>query len=113
MAVENFSVDCVGILLEKGLSGDMKSLALHKDSSGNSLLHKAVAANNLNCVKHLLKQGFEANIPNKDMDMYSDGGAPIHIGLIFPQLNVLAAQSDSVDMLELLLEHGADINSQV
>lgn len=65
-----------------------------KDSSGNTVLHRAALANDLEILLILIEQGWNINSGNKT------GKTAL----------ILAASKGHIETMQLLLEHGADIN---
>ena len=84
------SVASVKALVEKGADPNFR----HKDTDGDTLLHRAVLGRNVNVVRYLLEQGLvqDVNAPN------FKGWNPLH----------LAVYSNKFEIVRLLLEHGAN-----
>jgi len=101
IAVKKFAIHSLSIFLERKIYGNMDYLKEFRDTDGTSLLHKAISVNSVECVKHLVNF-IDVNTLNNEMDSYSDGGTPLH----------QACQIGCVEMVNALLELGADINNQ-
>jgi ankyrin repeat protein len=83
-AMSNGHVESVRFLLERGVKCDI-----------DELLRTAVKDRQLGCAKLLLEKGANVN------KFSEDGWAPIHA----------AAENGYLDLLQLLVEHGADMNA--
>ncbi|KAJ5074031.1 ankyrin repeat-containing protein [Anaeramoeba ignava] len=94
LAVRYESLQLVSILLEKGAQIDIMNW------QGTSLLHFASIIGNRSCVDALL------NHPEMTQDTINkcktDGKTPLH----------LAAQSGNLDVIKLLIQHGARVNEK-
>ena len=103
IAVQNGSAQLVVELVEaSNRNVDFQPIKTYRDDEGNSLLHRAVNANSEKAVRSLIQYGLGPDTPNTEMDSYSDGGSPLH----------LAAQKEMFEIVNLLLELGADINNK-
>lgn len=101
-------------------------IAPRKEMCTHSLLHLAVADNNIDAVKKYLAEGYDMHTPA------GDGLTPLHWTLNAETLSELlklganpnvrsregatpimnAVQSENIEQLKILLEAGADINAQ-
>jgi ankyrin repeat protein len=103
VAIEEKSLHVLTTLVEFASEAEKEEIRRSRDSQGNSLLHQAVQMDYVAGVTALLDHvKFDINVPNTEMDQFSDGGLPIH----------LAAFSGSLKSLDLLLSRGASIDSQ-
>ena len=97
-AVENDNINEIKKIVSKG---DIK-IDLQEPKFGNTLLMLAVGNDKINSVKALLEAG--ANINLRDYD----NNAPINEA---SKIYLHGDYSSSYQMLKLLIEHGADVNS--
>ncbi|PRP89187.1 hypothetical protein PROFUN_01907 [Planoprotostelium fungivorum] len=83
-------------------SKDANILRDFTDSSGSSLLHRAVADADVESLSDLLQwTDMDVNTCKTQVDAYADGGTPLHT----------AAQNDQLRCAEVLVEAGADVNN--
>ncbi len=81
-----------------------RQLCTMEDDDGNSLLHKAVLDDSTEAVLFCLEIGLDINraIDKQHLSAFHLGGTPLH----------LACEAGVTNMARVLIEHGADINSQ-
>lgn len=92
------SIACLKILLEREGS-DINE----QDKHGNTILHKTIFENHIECARWLIAHGADVNMCNQQ------GESPLHKGerLSTPHLTQTAVEQSHVEYVRLLLEAGA------
>ncbi|KAH3743653.1 Phosphocholine transferase AnkX [Pelomyxa schiedti] len=100
-AIYSGSVNAVVSLLQKNATFNKELLLSFKDSSGRTMLHKAVELAAPQCIRMLVECGCDVNGPSDNQGPFSDWGTPLHF----------AARLDSPQCATELLRCGANANS--
>lgn len=103
LAINEKALQVITPLLKTATEGQLEAVKDERDSQGDSLLHHAANMNDAEAITVLLDFAkMDVNTPNEEMDEFTDGGLPIH----------LAAHNGCMDVLNLLIERGAAVESQ-